>query len=677
MRLDFNNSIANTVEGDVQLSIGDPRVVISILTEKLYSTPIQTSVKEYISNAIDAHREIGQTKRIKITTPNRLNNNKLSIRDFGPGMSPQQMKDVFMSLGTSTKRNSNSFIGGFGIGSKSFASFSSACQIETWHEGTYYNYLCSLVDGMIQLKLLKSNPSDEPSGLKITLTIPKDVFFDVKQIVKFMRPEEMPEIDGQVPDALEWIPFIFRGRKLEYAIMDDYHNQVVIDNFAYPINGSRHPVFQAGVKVRLPMDMAKINPNRETIAEIPELILIGDVISDKMNKKYYVALQKHLETKGPFEAIPQKIFGLKSPVGPIYKDIEFKHNGFSFVYEEQSGTIRCEEVKMNTVNPSYNGKLFYLEGRKANYKPALVYSVPNITRVSKTFFKRIPRANSEVVVVVEENNPRFLKAYGIQPLSIFKKKPNKKNGNTGKDLKDEVRYTRLQFGTPSFFKTTFQDILDTPHPIYWIPFKERPIFLEKYGLSMGYYPATIVLLTKAQQAEWADKFLPLEKHYKKLKALIKTAKDYTARNRDFEILLYEGSYLQSDYSATNFFMQVFKRLGSWQSKSSNLFGAYYPEGFGYRYIPMAKRLRKKWYLFYLDFANKAMKWLKKSKDHSKILYALASNYSHTVAPQYDGLLDEVMENYGDFLMDMMKDDLEIFDKYYQRIKPWLENTPKT
>jgi light-regulated signal transduction histidine kinase (bacteriophytochrome) len=97
--------------------IGDPSVVIEILRNRLYEHKIRTLVQEYMSNARDAHREVGQKRRIEVVAPTQLEPT-FKVRDFGPGISPDRMANVFVLYGASTKRTNNTQTGGFGCSAK-------------------------------------------------------------------------------------------------------------------------------------------------------------------------------------------------------------------------------------------------------------------------------------------------------------------------------------------------------------------------------------------------------------------------------------------------------------------------------------------------------------------------------------------------------------------------------
>lgn len=152
--------------------IGDLSIVLGILRDKLYSNPIQSLVQEIVCNARDAHREVGaQNVPVEVGLPNHLKE-EFYVRDFGPGITPDRMCNIFIQYGASTKRDSNEQTGGYGIGAKSPFAYSDSFTIETvtnetgsWTKRIYAAFIDETHVG--KLTLLETAPTDEPRGTKI------------------------------------------------------------------------------------------------------------------------------------------------------------------------------------------------------------------------------------------------------------------------------------------------------------------------------------------------------------------------------------------------------------------------------------------------------------------------------------------------------------------------------
>jgi hypothetical protein len=131
MNLDGNTVTMGAEVVEADFAIGDMAVILNILSSKMYSNPIKTICQEILSNARDAHREAGKASTpIEVKLPNSLDKS-FHIKDFGPGISPDRMANVFMRYGTSTKRDSNNQTGGFGLGAKSPFAYSDTFGIVT------------------------------------------------------------------------------------------------------------------------------------------------------------------------------------------------------------------------------------------------------------------------------------------------------------------------------------------------------------------------------------------------------------------------------------------------------------------------------------------------------------------------------------------------------------------
>lgn len=221
-------------------TIGNVDMVIDILRNKLYSNPIQTLVQEYVSNARDAHREIGQTRPIKITEPTETDLT-LKIRDYGPGLSPERIDAVFCRYGDSTKRKDNNQVGGFGIGAKSAWAYTDSFTIVTHIDSQAYHYVAHVTrDHAGSLDLISQNPTTEPNGTEIQIVCRSYDLEAFKKAIaratRFWSPSELPVIENQ---SFSVAKTLFRSDSVECVeitgLPDSERLQVVVDGIPYPI----------------------------------------------------------------------------------------------------------------------------------------------------------------------------------------------------------------------------------------------------------------------------------------------------------------------------------------------------------------------------------------------------------------------------------------------------------
>lgn len=96
------------------LNLKDPGIFVQMLLN-LYSDPISSSVREYLSNAWDANKESGTDQPVVVG----IEKDKFWIQDYGKGLSPEFMSSSeagYCTIGYSTKRDSNEMIGAYGFG---------------------------------------------------------------------------------------------------------------------------------------------------------------------------------------------------------------------------------------------------------------------------------------------------------------------------------------------------------------------------------------------------------------------------------------------------------------------------------------------------------------------------------------------------------------------------------
>jgi hypothetical protein len=145
--------------------------IFSILRNKLYSNKPLAIIREYSTNAFDAHVEAGIPERpIEVSFPTAFKNS-LTIRDFGLGLSENDVYNVFASYGESTKRSTNDQVGMMGLGSKSAFCYVNDFTITSYHDGKKSTYLAYIDETNIgKISKIAEEPTSE-TGLAIDVVV--------------------------------------------------------------------------------------------------------------------------------------------------------------------------------------------------------------------------------------------------------------------------------------------------------------------------------------------------------------------------------------------------------------------------------------------------------------------------------------------------------------------------
>lgn len=146
--------------------------ITTLLSSNLYSNPEQSFLREIVSNAWDSHVEAGNTETPVLI---KINNNEVTIRDFGIGLSPERFKEVYCNIGSSTKRESNDYIGAFGIGHLSVLSCSNTAYVTSYYNGKAYQYITVKDGNTITNNLVCVLDTTEPNGLEVSIKNVKDI----------------------------------------------------------------------------------------------------------------------------------------------------------------------------------------------------------------------------------------------------------------------------------------------------------------------------------------------------------------------------------------------------------------------------------------------------------------------------------------------------------------------
>ena len=177
---------------DVKLNASASQLIMDVLA-KLYDNPVEAAIREYVSNAYDANVEADSTEPVHLHVPTE-DEPYLEVSDTGNGLDYIGIVSVFANFGTSTKRDSNEFIGGFGIGSKSGLAISDKIHVSSVCNGLLNEFVIERKDGILQTRFIVENKKTmSHSGTTVTVNLNKN-FIEPDAITLFTRYQHV--IDG-------------------------------------------------------------------------------------------------------------------------------------------------------------------------------------------------------------------------------------------------------------------------------------------------------------------------------------------------------------------------------------------------------------------------------------------------------------------------------------------------
>lgn len=148
------------------------KFVFTILRSSLYPNKELAPLREYSTNAWDAHVAAGiHDKPIKVTLPTVLAP-ELVIRDYGTGLCHEDVKKYFSGYGESSKRESDDSNGFMGIGAKSGFAYADVYSVTSYYQGVRSGYTC-VIDETDLGQLIKQfeEPCGDETGVEVKIPV--------------------------------------------------------------------------------------------------------------------------------------------------------------------------------------------------------------------------------------------------------------------------------------------------------------------------------------------------------------------------------------------------------------------------------------------------------------------------------------------------------------------------
>lgn len=280
------NSVESTFDGEViemEFDQGAMKHLMSVLSNQ-YADPALAVGREYITNALDSHKEAGVTAPVKVTAPSNFNL-AFTVQDFGIGMDLNDIRNTYSRYGASTKRDSNDYNGTLGIGSKSAFAYSNQFTVVAVKNGVRTHVVVSLApDGGGEMNIVDQRDTDEGNGVTISVPVKNAYEFNERlyNFASFLPPGAIT-INGEEPSKRStWKSVsggavdkngreILKGIYISDNISEDV---VVMGNVAYPMAPFASVPYNLrldgmSVIAEVPIGVVQFAPSRESLMDLP------------------------------------------------------------------------------------------------------------------------------------------------------------------------------------------------------------------------------------------------------------------------------------------------------------------------------------------------------------------------------------------------------------------------
>lgn len=268
---------------DMTLDLDSASMLMQMLSKNLYSDGIGSAIRETCSNALDSHRRAGVSQQPIIVSlkPNNQGNYEFSVEDFGLGLDGDDVENIISKYGKSTKRNSATELGMFGLGFKAPLAYSSTFYFVCRKNGMERKYSMYESDEMNKIDLIHESSTTERNGVKVVIPVKSWHITDFKKkIVEQLAYFENVffDVEGMNNDFK-----IFRTDDYQYSEMvNDGRMHICLDNVYYPIDYSKLGIGSIDVPIGLRFSLSDgiyPTPNRESIRYTSEAkaIIVGKI----------------------------------------------------------------------------------------------------------------------------------------------------------------------------------------------------------------------------------------------------------------------------------------------------------------------------------------------------------------------------------------------------------------
>ena len=365
----------------------------SILSSGLYANKIRAIIRELSCNAVDSHVAAGKASTpFDVHLPNTLAPH-FSIRDYGTGLTHDQVTNIYTTYFESTKTDSNALIGALGLGSKSPFSYTDNFTVTAIKDGSKRIYTSFINEnGVPSIALMTESDTTEPNGVEVKFSVNDRYDFEkfkqeARAVYKYftLKPVVSGVNDFAIPELKYLDMNIIPG---VHAAGGNSASVAIMGNIAYPIDvpnsestlGKLRELLSCGLVMEFNIGELDFQASREGLSYIPSTIEAiksklealnaqlavhiateADAITNEweraylLSKKYTMALWRSAVSKyvadTKFELFDPTTYGRTKVFSLEVSELATKYNINIRSFYKSGGSLTCHNTKPSS---SYN-----------------------------------------------------------------------------------------------------------------------------------------------------------------------------------------------------------------------------------------------------------------------------------------------------------------------------------
>jgi len=338
--------------------------LMSVLTD-LYSDPQLAVIREYSTNALDAHIEAGITDPIEVFTPSAYSP-YFKIVDHGVGLSVDDITDMYSKYGASSKRGTNDQVGMLGLGAKSALTLVPQFTLVSVKNGVKISVSISRnSDGAGQMEIIDTVSTTESNGVTIQIPVPRNHTFTQKceDFFRFWKKGTVL-VDGKEPAFIEG-RLVGTDFIVNQKLRQDY---IVMGNVPYPVKESLYGNSYSSLGVVAFVKIGDVNftPSREQLHYTTKTKETIARLRKDFSDQLLASIQKDIDTAPDHHTAWARATEWRDSFGNQFKALSYKnsvipsHISFtSYMAKDAAGNAFTKNVNAKSISIFSNSRYNY------------------------------------------------------------------------------------------------------------------------------------------------------------------------------------------------------------------------------------------------------------------------------------------------------------------------------